>query len=134
VEGSAGELAEVYRAYIACLNRRDWATLGRFVDDVVCRNGERLGLDGYRAMLEGDYAAIPDLRFEILTLVSEPPWVASRLWFDCTPIGTFLGLPVNGRRVSFAENVFYRFEGGRIREVWSLIDKEGIEARLADRL
>lgn len=33
------ELAAVYRDYIACLNRRDWAVLGRFVDDGVRHNG-----------------------------------------------------------------------------------------------
>ena len=56
--------------------------------------------------------------------------VAARLRFDCTPAGAFLGLPVNGRRVSFAENVFYRFLRGKIVEVWSVIDKTAIEAQL----
>jgi predicted ester cyclase len=42
----------------------------------------------------------------------------------------FLGLPVNGRKVSFAENVFYRFRENRIEEVWSVIDKAAIETQL----
>jgi predicted ester cyclase len=42
----------------------------------------------------------------------------------------FLGSAVNGRRVTFAENVFYRFRGGKIEEVWSVIDKAAIEAQL----
>jgi predicted ester cyclase len=41
----------------------------------VQRNGEALGLAGYRKMLEGDFAAIPDLQFNIDFLVSEPPYV-----------------------------------------------------------
>ena len=49
------ELADVYRSYIACLNRQDWEILGQFVDDEVSRNGQRLGLAGYRAMLERDF-------------------------------------------------------------------------------
>ena len=36
----------------------------------------------------------------------------------------------NGRRVAFAENVFYRFHNERIAEVWSVIDKAAIEAQL----
>ena len=56
--------------------------------------------------------------------------MAARLLFDCTPVGGFLGLPVNGRRVSFAENVFYGFADGRIEEVWSVIDRAAIEAQL----
>jgi predicted ester cyclase len=63
-------------------------------------------------------------------MVCEPPYVASRLRFDCSPKGLFLGLPVNGRRIVFAENVFYQFRAGKIEEVWSVIDKAAIEAQL----
>ncbi|TGQ20515.1 ester cyclase, partial [Mesorhizobium sp. M00.F.Ca.ET.220.01.1.1] len=34
------------------------------------------------------------------------------------------------KRVSFAENVIYDFQDGRIREVWSVIDKAAIQAQL----
>jgi predicted ester cyclase len=125
------ELARLYRAYIDCLNLKDWARLGDFVDEAAVHNGRPLGLTGYRTMLEQDFRAIPDLRFDIGLLVAEPPYVASRLDFDCTPAGVFLGLKVNGRRVSFAENVFYLFADGKIRQVWSVIDKTAIEAQLA---
>ncbi|KYH00041.1 ester cyclase [Bradyrhizobium sp. DOA1] len=124
------DLADHYRNYIACLNRQDWPALGRFVHDDVVHNGRPLGLAGYRAMLEQDFREIPDLRFNIALLVSEPPRIAARLQFDCAPVGTFLGLPVNGRRVSFCENVFYEFGDDKIRQVWSVIDKAAIEAQL----
>jgi predicted ester cyclase len=123
-------LADVYRDYLACLNRQDWPSLQRFVHDEVRHNGRPLGLEGYQAMLERDFLQIPDLAFTIELLLSDPPHVASRLRFECTPTGAFLGLPVNGRRVSFAENVFYRFVEGKIVEVWSVIDKTAIEAQL----
>jgi predicted ester cyclase len=123
-------LSDVYRAYIACLNRQDWPTLGRYVHDEVRHNGRRLGLSGYREMLEKDFADIPDLHFDIELLVSDPPHVASRLKFHCSPKGTFLGLQVDGKKVSFTENVFYRFQGERIEQVWSIIDKAAIEAQL----
>jgi predicted ester cyclase len=123
-------LSEIYRGYIACLNRQDWAKLGSFVDDEVRYNGQRIGLSGYREMLERDFREIPDLRFVIQLLICEAPHIASRLQFDCTPIGTFLGLPVNGKRVAFSENVFYEFRGNRIRQVWSVIDKAAVERQL----
>ncbi|MBR1162677.1 ester cyclase [Bradyrhizobium elkanii] len=124
------ELSEIYRNYIACLNRQDWPQLGRFVDEDVCHNGRRLGLSGYREMLEGDFRDIPDLRFNIVLLVSDASHVASRLAFDCSPKGRFLGLAIDGRHVSFAENVFYEFRNGKIVQVWSVIDKAAIEAQL----
>ncbi|ROM83029.1 ester cyclase [Pseudomonas brassicacearum] len=123
-------LADLYSDYIACLNAQDWENLGRFVHPDVVHNARPLGLHGYRCMLEADYRAIPDLRFAIEFLVIDPPKLAARLAFNCTPVGEFLGLAVNGTRISFAENVFYAFEDGRIREVWSVIDKVAIEAQL----
>ena len=124
------ELSDIYRGYIACLNKQDWPNLGQFVHEDVRYNGERVGLSGYREMLERDFRAIPDLYFDIRLLVSEPPCVASRLHFDCTPTGELFGLPVNGKKVQFAENVFYEFLDGRIETVWSIIDKAAIEAQL----
>jgi predicted ester cyclase len=124
------DLAEIYRGYIACLNRQDWPKLGQFVDDDAIHNGRRIGLSGYREMLERDFEEIPDLCFNIRMLVSDPPYIASRLDFDCTPKGTFLGLQVNGNRVSFSENVIYQFRGGKIVQVWSVVDKAAIEAQL----
>lgn len=125
------ELADVYRGYIACLNQQDWPKLGEFVDDEARHNGRRLGVSGYREMLEKDFREIPDLEFRIQLLVADPPAIASRLEFDCTPKGKFLGLPVNGRRVAFCENVFYEFRQGKIWQVWSVIDKAAIEAQLS---
>jgi predicted ester cyclase len=123
-------LSEVYRGYIACLNKQDWSKLGRFVGDNVKYNGQPIGLSGYREMLEKDFCEIPDLYFEIQLLVCEPPHIASLLHFDCTPLGAFLGLPVQGKRVEFSENVFYQFRCDKIQEVWSVIDKAAVEKQL----
>ena len=124
------DLADIYRDYIACLNAQDWPRLVKFVDDDVHHNGRRLGLSGYREMLERDYEDIPDLQFAIALLVCDPPHVAARLAFHVSPRGNFLGLDINGRRVSFTENVFYAFRDGKIVEVWSIIDKAAIELQL----
>jgi predicted ester cyclase len=123
-------LSQHYRDYIACLNRQDWLNLHRFVAADARHNGRPFGLAGYRAMLERDFEEIPDLQFNIELLICDPPYVASRLRFDCRPKGLFLGLPVNGRRVNFAENVFYQFRDERVAEVWSVLDKAAIEAQL----
>ncbi|WP_376965166.1 ester cyclase [Azospirillum sp. A26] len=124
------DLSALYHRYIACLNDRDWQSLGTFVHEEVEHNGRKFGLSGYREMLEADVRAIPDLKFNIGLLVSQPPHIASRLLFDCTPKGVLFDLPVNGRRVRFSENVFYRFRDGRIDTVWSVIDKAAIASQL----
>lgn len=124
------DLADTYRGYIACLNNQDWQELPRFVHDEVHYNGDRVGIPGYRKMLERDFSDIPDLYFDIQLLISDTPFIASRLQFICTPRGDFLGLPINGRKITFSENVFYEFLDGKIRHVWSVIDKAAIEAQL----
>nr|WP_067294300.1 ester cyclase [Marinobacterium profundum] len=124
------DLASIYRDYIACLNNQDWSQLTQFVHDEVSRNGQRIGLSGYRDMLQKDFQGIPDLYFTIELLISDPPCIASQLQFDCTPQGIFLGLPVNGKKVSFSENVFYTFHENKIWQVSSIIDKAAIEAQL----
>jgi len=123
-------LIDCYRRYIACLNQQDWAQLGEFVDPDVHHNGRSLGVAGYRQMLEKDFSDIPDLHFNIGLLMCDPPCIAARLAFDCSPKGEFLGLAVNGKRLYFTENVFYEYREGKIWQVWSVIDKAAIEGQL----
>lgn len=125
------ELVRIYGDYIACLNKRDFAALDRFVHEHVSHNGRQLGVSGYREMLEKDVDEVPDLYFNVELLVADPPYIASRLIFDCTPKASFLNLGVGGVQVSFAENVFYEFVEGKITSVWSVIDRAAIEAQLA---
>ena len=124
-------LADVYRAYIDCLNCQDWEKLGTYVGQDVRYNGQMVGLDGYRQAREAEFRAIPDLHFEVQILIADDTTVASRLNFHISPKGMFLGLPVNGRRISFSENVFYEFAEGKIANVWSIVDKAAIEAQLS---
>lgn len=124
------DLSEIYRNYIACLNRQDWPKLEEFVRHDAIHNGRPFGLSGYREMLERDFDHIPDLKFNVEMLISDPPYIASRLGFDCAPRGRFLGLPVNGKNICFSENAIYEFRSGKIVRVWSIIDKTAIESQL----
>lgn len=124
-------LQEFYRAYIGCLNRQDWDDLGQYVADDVKHNGRPFGLSGYRSMLIKDFEDIPDLHFVIDRLACDSPLIAARLMFNCSPKGDFLGLKINGRRISFTENVFYEVKDGKIVDVFSAIDKTEIENQIA---
>jgi len=126
-----GDLLGVYRDYLACLNNRQWNELGRFVADGVVYNGERLGIKGYRAMLQADVDAIPDLQFTPEILLADDNVVACRLFFECNPRRAFLGFEPTGTQVAFPEHVFYRFDEWRIVEVWSVIDKEAIREQIS---
>jgi predicted ester cyclase len=124
-------LTEVYVRYLQCLNERRWEDLGGFVSDDAIHNGRSLGLSGYRAMLEADTAAIPDLQFFAELITAHDDVVASCLMFHCTPQQRFLGFEPRGTPITFAEHVFYRFRDAKIAEVWSLIDTQAISAQTA---
>ncbi|MEJ2884954.1 ester cyclase [Actinomycetospora aeridis] len=123
-------LDEIYRAYLTCLDERRFGDLDRYVHDTITYNGAAMTRARYAGLIADDAAAIPDLMFVVDRLVVAGDDVAARLWFDCTPRGGFRGVPVNGRRVAFAEHVFYRFAEGRIAEVWSVIDVEAVREQL----
>lgn len=125
------DLLAVYRDYLQCLNERRWPDLGEYVADHLSYNENDMSLADYRAMLEADVHAIPDLHFHAELLLADDHIVACRLHFRCNPRHAFLGFEPPGREVSFAEHVFYRFDDRRIVEVWSVIDKEAIREQLA---
>ena len=127
----AESLERRYRGYLDALNHRRFGDLGQFVHDVVVRNGQALTVQQYAQFIADDVDAIPDLTYTIDQLVASNDTVAARLWFDCTPVREFLGVPPPGHRVQFAEHVFYRFQDGRIEQVWSLIDTEALRDQLA---
>lgn len=83
------DISRAYRDHTACFNRQDWRGLHQFSHEDVDHNGQRLGSSGHRAMLEKDFAEIPDLRFDIRLLVCDPPHVVGRLAFECSPAGSF---------------------------------------------
>ena len=79
MEMRATEIEHFYLAYIACLNAQDWSRLADFVEVDVRHNNRPLGVAGYRAMLQNDFATIPDLRYEVELLVGNTNCVGSRL-------------------------------------------------------
>lgn len=125
------DLRAHYLAYLARLDARDFAGLAPFVADSVIHNGRAMTREDYGAMVAESVAAVPDLRFHPALVVVEGDHLAARLTFTCTPQRPFLGLPPNGGTVHFAEHVLYRFDEGRIAEVWSLLDRAAVEAQLA---
>ncbi|MEI4488789.1 ester cyclase [Frigidibacter sp. MR17.14] len=89
----ANDLTAIYLSYIDCLNARDWDNLGSWVGDAASYNGTVIGLDGYRAMLERDVAAIPDLQFNVALLLSDPPMSQHGLPSTALPRVNCLALP-----------------------------------------
>ena len=122
-----------YLTYIAKLNARHTTELDDLVNDQVTHNFKQMSRAEYGAMILGHMEASPDFHFEPEILVADGDKIAARLLISLTPSKDFLGFKPSGKKIEFMEHVFYRFEGGRIKEVWSLVDEGAIERQLGQR-
>ena len=127
------ELTAHYRRYIGYLNDRRLHELQDFVHEQLIYNGDTKTRAEYQNLIAESVDAAPDLYFNIGLLVVHGNHVACRLDFNCTPRREFLGLQPNGQSVVFAEHAFYRFDHGKIAEVWSLIDRSAVAEQFATR-
>lgn len=129
---NAEEVRAFYRRYIDCLNRRQLNELDQFVNPTLTYNNDFISLYDYQEMLFQNFSDIPDLYFAVDWLIPAEDQVASRLIFDCTPAGEFMGIAISGKKVIFTEHVFYGLQDGKIGQVWSLIDKDAIRKQVSD--
>lgn len=75
-----------------------------------------------KGMLDMFFAALPDLRHEILDLIGEGDRVAVRLQVLATHQGELMGVPASGKPVDIESSNVFRFEGDKIAEQWATAD------------
>jgi predicted ester cyclase len=112
----------IYARYNAACNRHAFDELAEFVHPVVRVNGSDQTLQQYADGLFEVHRAFPDYRWEIQRTVVEEPWLAVHFHDAGTHLGPWRGLPPSGKRVMTDEFAMYRFEDGRIAEVWVTAD------------
>lgn len=88
------------------------------------------GLAGIRSIVDNRVQLYRDFRTTIHQIIGEGELVATRETHEGihrgqfpTPIGTF---DVTGRPIAWASQVFFRFKGGKIAEMWVARDELGI--------
>lgn len=74
--------------------------------------------------------AFPDLSMNIDDIIAEGNTVATRLTLSGTHEGVWAGSEPTGRRVSMALTMFFRFEDGRMVELWESDDQIGFRKQL----
>jgi steroid delta-isomerase-like uncharacterized protein len=75
-------------------------------------------------------AAFPDLRVYILRTVGDEAHVAVHWRAAGTNTAAVAGFPGNGAKATLEGMTFFRFDGGRIVEEWSLLDMDALRAQL----
>ncbi len=78
--------------------------------------------------------AFPDVRFEVHEIVAEGDVVACRSTMTGTHLGRLElvppGLDPTGRQVRVAHMHFFRYEDGRVTDLWHLWDTPGLARQL----
>jgi predicted ester cyclase len=113
---------ELYRRYNASCNRHAFDELAEFVHPVLRVNGAEQTLQEYAEGLFEVHRAFPDYRWEIQRTVFEEPWLAVHFRDEGTHLGPWRGIEPTGKTVTTDEFAMYRFEDGRIAEVWVTAD------------
>ncbi|HZD37140.1 MAG TPA: ester cyclase [Actinomycetes bacterium] len=66
--------------------------------------------------------AFPDLHVAVEDVIAEGDKVVSRNTVTGTHQGEYMGLPPTGKPVTYNEIFILRFAGGRIAEIWGVVD------------
>jgi steroid delta-isomerase-like uncharacterized protein len=65
---------------------------------------------------------LPDLHVAVEDVIAEGDKVVSRNTVTGTHQGEYRGLPPTGKSVTYNEIFIFRFAGGRIAEIWGVVD------------
>jgi steroid delta-isomerase-like uncharacterized protein len=65
---------------------------------------------------------LPDLHVAIEDVIAEGDKVVSRTTVTGTHRGEYRGLPPTGKSITYDEIFIFRFAGGRIAEIWGVVD------------
>jgi len=83
-----------------------------------------------RQITSGFRAAFPDLSFEIELVIGEGEYVAARWTASGTHTGLWGAVEPTGRRATFSGVNIFRFDGGKIAEIWNHRDDLGLAEQL----
>jgi len=105
-----------------------------FADDYVrhdLRSTDALpGPAGQKKIADDFRAAFPDLRVTVDLIFGEGDFVLGRWTATGTHSGSWAGLEPSGRRVEFSAANIWRFENGKVAEIWNHRDDLGLREQI----
>jgi steroid delta-isomerase-like uncharacterized protein len=88
------------------------------------------GPEGQKQIARAFRAAFPDLTFDVEIVIAEGEYVAARWTASGTHTGRWANLDATGRFVTFSAVNIFRFEHGRVAEIWNHRDDLGLQDQL----
>jgi steroid delta-isomerase-like uncharacterized protein len=88
------------------------------------------GPEGQKQIARAFRAAFPDLAFDVEIVLAEGDYVAARWTASGTHTGRWGDVEATGRFVTFSGVNVFRFERGRVAEIWNHRDDLGLQEQL----
>ncbi len=130
----AAENVAVHTRWSRAEERQDLSHHGEFIhsDIEVHLPGQEpvVGLDGYLAMMEANYAGMPDFHVVLDDQFATDDRVVCRWRTSGTQNGELFGLPPTGRHIEFAGVSIWEFDHGKARRGWVFPDIAAVMAQL----
>jgi steroid delta-isomerase-like uncharacterized protein len=89
------------------------------------------GLEGLKKHMDELYTAFPDIHFTIDDMIAEGDKVAMRGTTTGTHKGAFMGIPPTNKRITWWGVEVDRIVGGKVAEIWALVDAMGLMQQLS---
>lgn len=95
-----------------------------------CRHYGAFSIEGFQRNVTRSFEGMPDLRTEIIELVSTDEVVVSRVIYHGTHTGVYFGLEPTGRTIEITGMDMFRIRDGLIVEHWHEADHDGMFRQL----
>src|SRR5512135_1872121 len=125
--------AELYQRFLEALNTGNYGRMDQLIapDFVDHHPGFDInGLDSYKAALSEARESL-QLQAEAEDILQTDDKVITRVRLTGTHVGTFMGIPRTGRRVTWGTIEMWRVSGGRFAERWAQDDLLGLREQLS---
>jgi predicted ester cyclase len=107
--------------------------VGRVASDAVdhaAMPGQPEGQEGFRWRFNQLFAGMTKPDFKVLASVGEGPYLSQAYSFNATHTGALMGIPPTNKSFTISAIDFVRFEDGKLREHWGLIDMPSMMMQL----
>jgi len=131
-KGLTGRNKVVVRAYLDEIAQRgNIIARERYFTSTTTFNGDG-DLARQFARIVETRLAFSDLVMAIEQQIAEGPWVATRVTYRGTHMGTFAGVPATGRRIEYSGTAMDRLENGKVVEMWHTVNMHLLLRQIAE--
>jgi len=119
-----------FRGIQDAVNTGDMEIISKTIDELVAPDVlirmplpiEAPGAQAFRQLWAMLLRGLPDLRLTIEDLIAEGDKVVMRASVTGTHQGEYMGVQPTGKSISYNEIFIFRLAGGRIAEMWGVVD------------